>query len=303
MTLDERIERDLTDLYNGGSIDGEISEAKELQGVIAAELSAKGMPGHFTGNRQAKTVFVTLNPGQNAYDKKGKNGVIMGADNPASVVNEIKKLRIITSSLEEFIESYKKGKTNYGELTHNKKDPNKKDPFDLKQAAFFKSWKNSGINIPIDFPDNKSIYETATKEVLMNKLQLELIPYCSNIFRMSQKEKIYPYIETLFEEIFSREREYVVFASKIFEMLFKDEDKIKTVGAEIKFVTKQYPPSPLTKKDGTPAKTKFNCTIIKIKYKGKEQKALIAPTFFKQGVAGNLLCKYGDFCYNEYIKA
>lgn len=58
MTLDERIERDLTELYEGK----EISCAKNLQAVI--EISAKGLPQHFVGDRNAKTVFVQLNPGQ-----------------------------------------------------------------------------------------------------------------------------------------------------------------------------------------------------------------------------------------------
>ena len=58
MTLDERIERDLTELYEGK----EISCAKDLQAVI--EISAKGLPQHFVGDRNAKTVFVQLNPGQ-----------------------------------------------------------------------------------------------------------------------------------------------------------------------------------------------------------------------------------------------
>lgn len=297
MTLDERIEKDLTDLYNNGSLNGEISNAKKLQGFIADELSTKGMPGHFTGKREAITVFVTLNPGQVTSDIVGKNGVTIGADNPISVKNEIDKLRIDTSSLNKFIESYKRGKAIFGQLT-----PNKKDPFDLKQAAFFKEWRNSGISIPVDFPTEKSTYETATEAVLMNKLQLELIPYCSNHFKMSHKVEFYPYIETLLDEIFSREREYVVFASATFETLFRDKEKMKTIGAEVEFDVKQYPPSPLTKNDGTPAKTKFNCLRLNIRYKGKEQKALIAPTFFKQGVAGNLLCQYGAFCYNEYVK-
>ena len=52
MTLDQRIEKDLTELYEGK----EITCAKELQSVL--EVSAKGLPQHFVGDRNAKTVFV-----------------------------------------------------------------------------------------------------------------------------------------------------------------------------------------------------------------------------------------------------
>ena len=59
MTLDQRIEKDLTELYEGK----EITCAKELQSVL--EVSTKGLPQHFVGDRNAKTVFVQLNPGKN----------------------------------------------------------------------------------------------------------------------------------------------------------------------------------------------------------------------------------------------
>ena len=188
-TLDQRIEEDLKDLYNGGASNGEIKAAKALQGVIADELSTKGMPGHFSGNRDASTVLVTLNPGKDAK----------GADD--AVMEEIIKLRIDKSSEKKFIQSYVDGKTNFWDYRTEKKDP-----FDVKQAEFFKAWKDSGITIPNDFPNNKSTYLKATDEVLKNKLQLELIPYCSGKFKMRKKELFYEYVETLFDEIFSKKR-------------------------------------------------------------------------------------------------
>ena len=44
MTLDQRIEKDLTELYEGK----EITCANELQLVL--EVSAKGLPQHFVGD-------------------------------------------------------------------------------------------------------------------------------------------------------------------------------------------------------------------------------------------------------------
>jgi len=287
MTLDQRIEEDLKDLYNCGALNGEIKAAKKLQGVISDELSTKGMPGHFSGNRAALTVLVTLNPGKDAK----------GADD--ALQEEINKLNIDDSSGDKFVRSYIDGKANFGELILGKNSPqNNPDSFDVKQALFFKSWMDGGI-FSNGFSEDIRI---AVKEVLMNKLQLELIPYCSRNFKMRKKELFYEYVETLFDEIFSKKRKYVIFASATFETLFKDKERMKSIGAVVKFENRQYPMQPLLKNDGTPAKTKFNCTRIWITYKDKEYKAMIAPTFFKQGVAGDLMCQYGKFCYEEYNK-
>lgn len=284
MTLDDRIKKDLSELYNGGNTPGVIQNAVKLDGVIADKLSTKGMPGHFTGNRNAKNILVTLNPGKDA----------VGADN--ALQEEITKLSIDTSSEYRFIQSYKDAKTNFGKI-----NPNKKDPFDIKQAEFFKAWKysDSGINIPEAFPNDKGKHEAATEEVLMNKLQLELIPYCSSGFKLRKKAPFYEYIETLFDEIFSKKRTYVIFASAIFETLFNNRKGMASIGACLTFTEKRYPQQPLKKKDGTPAKTNFSCTRIRIMYKGKEYKAMIAPTFFVQ-YGGDLICQYGDFCYKNY---
>ena len=298
MTLDERINVDLKELYNKGDLNGTISSAKRLQGVIADELSTKGMPSHFTGDRNAKTVIVMLNPGRNAYDKVDKKGKIMkGADNPDTLQEEIQKINIDTSSENNFIQSYINGKTNFGKLSQSNIDP-----FDLKQALFLKSWKGSGIEFPKNFPNDKSAYNAAVLAVLMDKLQLELIPFCSNGFKLRKKVPFYEYVETLFDEIFFKKREYVIFTSTIFQLLFGDANEMREIGASVKFGLKLTPKHPLTKRDGTAAKTEFNCMKITITYKGKEQKAMIAPTFFKQGIAGDILCQYGEFCYNEYIK-
>ncbi|MBR3080280.1 MAG: hypothetical protein IKH01_10810 [Prevotella sp.] len=300
MTLDDRIERDLKDLYNNGSINGEISSARTLQGVINDKLSTKGMPTHYTGNRNASTVFVTLNPGSYAYDKNKKGKTIYGSDNPIALENEIKKLQIDTSSESKFIESYKDGKTNFGELTlGGNSAKNAPDRFDVKQAVFFKEWNGSGI-FPKGFPVDNS---TAAKEVLMNKLQLELIPYCSGKFE-SKKDKmgLYPFLETLFEEIFRKKRTYIVFSSAIFEKLFDNSVEMNKIGASLLGKNTIIPLKPFKKQDGSDSTYSFRCVKIKIRFRNNEYKAMIAPSFFCQGVAGDLLCQYGEFCYKEYIK-
>ena len=54
MNLDERIKKDLTELFEKK----EISEAKELSEKTGLEVSCFGLPQHFVGDRKAKTVFV-----------------------------------------------------------------------------------------------------------------------------------------------------------------------------------------------------------------------------------------------------
>lgn len=65
LTLDDRIRQDLTELFDEKPISG----AQSLSGLI--EVSTKWLPQHFVGNRDAKTVLVMLNPGEDwaAADK------------------------------------------------------------------------------------------------------------------------------------------------------------------------------------------------------------------------------------------
>ena len=135
----------------------------------------------------------------------------------------------------------------------------------------------------------------------MNKLQLELIPYCSRKFvlksKLTDKEKAFllSYVDTLFEEIFSKKRTYVIFASAVFEKIFK-------MLPNVKFEEPKSPREPLKKKDGESSKINFRCQKITITYKGKEHKAMIAHTYPVQ-FHGDIICQYGKFCYEEYIKS
>lgn len=266
MTLDERIEKDLTELYDGK----EISSASELKNFI--DVSSKGLPQHFVGDRNARTVFVQLNPGQDV-------GL---AD---------KAFRCLTldfdrSTKDTFIESYKKLKNNYGE-----DDKNRPDSFDVKQAAFLKSFEDSGIDIPDVFPEDKSkeVCLEAKKNVLMQKCQLELIPYCSSKFQINKKNLTYlqSYLETLIDEIFRVERMYVIFGGSIFADLFEKMDcKDITVGE---------------KKTVSIPNVKNPCAaqIVNISKDGKTIKAIIARSFARQdiGRAYKAMTEYGKFCF------
>lgn len=338
--LDKRIEQDLKELYDGGLkelIDKfnecRIKKADELSKQLfgkEGELSAHGLPGYFTGDRKARTVMVMLNPGQD----------VAGKDNPVTTIETLLKLGISTNSAEELIESYGKGNTAFG--NHDRADRDKKgiypDSFDLKQAAFFKEWPSDpqkpdfcGIQIHNDFPEcikwdkknsdkdklerkMKIEFDTAEK-VLMNKLQLELVPYASRDFKDIPKKKLdalFPYIETLFDEIFSNvsqdDSRYVIFCADVFDKLFKSFIKEHPGRIIYEEGAKRFSDKIFDQKDGKEPNLAY-CTPIRIYQsdgkQGHSLKAIIAHTFPIQSLstAYNRMVEYGKFCWKEYSES
>ena len=267
MTLDERIERDLTELYEGK----EISCAKNLQAVI--EISAKGLPQHFVGDRNAKTVFVMLNPGQD----------VKKADEDFKAVSA----NYDRSTAASFIKSYISAKTNFGN-----EDKARKDSFDEKQAAFLKPFEDSGINIPAKFPEEKTdeLCLLAKQNVLMQKLQLELLPYCSAKFSVNQKKAnaLIPFVETLLDEIFRVARKYVIFGGAIFADLFK---KMQSENIKVEF---------LKEETIQPVKNPLKSQLVKITKDGKSVNAVIARSFARQDIGRmyGVMAEYGKMCFD-----
>ena len=285
MTLDKRITKDLTELYNNGALNGSISEATGLKSVIKGGVSTKGLPGYFTGNRNANknTVFVTLNPGQDVA-AANKN-----------LKCEICKFNIDTSSLSYFISSYKASRIDFGNRS-------KGSAFDVKQARFLQAWIGSGIDFPKNFPAERKSYPETKRNVLLQKLQLELVPYCSKKFEVNQKAmgKLLPFIETLLTEIFSAERKYVIFAGSIFEELFKLYNNEVNANYCIAFLHRNS--KVITFQSSYTIQS--HCCVCEISRDtdGKTIKALIANTFPYPRLAGKGMSDYGKFCYDEYRK-
>ena len=277
MTLNERIKKDLTEVYNGKKIFG----AKELSSFI--DVSTYGLPQHFTGNRKAKTVFVMLNPGKNTNK----------ADRERKENSDAAK-SFDRNNVESFIKSYNCYLENFGKIDR-KFHPI--DNFDLKQAHFLKKWEESGVTLPKNFRDEKSQAD-AKEAVIMQKLQLELIPYCSGSFSTKTQinNLIFEYLETLFDEIFEQNRKYVIFGSRFFERVFKaynKKERTPVIDLSVKEVRQK-----LTEK------MSGRCKMIKINWKDKSCKAIIAYTFPSQALpnAPDLMEKYGDFCFEQYKK-
>lgn len=287
MTLDERIQKDLMELYNGGDNQGEIKNALALNGLIQAKpgqtsFATRALPGYYAGDRKAKTVMVMLNPGMDV-DEANDN-----------LMYDICK-RSMKNAAD--IENYHKWCVEYGHI-----DRSRLDNFDLKQAFFLHKWKDTGISLPnnlcVNSKNDKDTLLNAKEAVLTQKLQIDLIPYASSSFSAFNKKMLsltVPFVETLFDEIFSQDRNYVVFCSKKFEAVFKEYNKVHQ-GA-IDFVATESQIIPGSKINGS-------CSIVLIHHQNKTVKALIANTFPNQALpnAYHLMEKYGDFCYQQYCQ-
>lgn len=280
MTIDDRIIIDIDERLKGN----EISAARALAPVAIMKsgstpgFSTKGLPGYYCGDREASTVVVNLNPGMDAELSNGLWNVMTKAFDH--------------STTNAFISDLKEKNEKYGYY-----DAGRYDEFDIKQAAFLTPWENSGIDLDSS-PDwkNKVTQLESKQNVLLQKLQLELIPYASAKFKIDKKKMglFVPYLDTLLEEIFRKKRKYVIFASDIFDGLFKyynKKTKTKT------FLLHKEEKGLLKNRNG-------RCRVVEICYKGKKQRALIAHTFPSQSLckAFDLMQKYGEMCYNEFCK-
>ena len=216
------------------------------------------------------------------------------------------------------INSYNEFNAHYGHW-----DRKRPDPFDLKQAFFLRDWPKdsevdvdeNNLNYIIKNKDDKEEKNTVQKrkleekrKVLMNKQQLELIPYASRKFdSFVSKQEVFPYIDLLLEEIFSAERKYVIFCANIFEEVFKAYNGYNQAKGKVAFVDVSKRGKPIrrkveisyTNKDGQPSKMSCYCTVIELAYGGKSTRAIIANTFPKQDLtnAYEVMAAYGKFCY------
>ena len=282
--LDNVIRKDIQDLLENG----EISAAVRLGPVMKSRsgvyegFSTKGLPQYFTGDRKGKTVVVNLNPGMDAKESDEK----WSED----------KTEFGSCSIDEFIEYLIDRNENFGLY-----DKLRYDEFDVKQAAFLTPWKNSGIDLPEnpDWSDRNACIDAKTK-VICNKYQLELVPYASSKFAINPKgiHLFRPYVDVLLDEIFSQPREYVIFASAIFEKIFKDYNKAYPGTFDLSYPVVY---GDVLKEGGS---LRGKCKVITMTCKGKTLKAMIAHTFPSQALcrAFALMQKYGQFCYLEYIK-
>lgn len=216
-TLKPFIEEDLESLWKHGKV----RRAEKLNEELTLLFDQKGQrplsedvePLYFTGDPKANTVLVMLNP--------GGGGPKQGAEKQMS----------FDSYLTGYLEECK----SFGD---HKKERGKDDPagpmlnskFDLKQAAFLGPFDKGDLKIPEKFWKQEDEKETAERNVMNNKLQLELLPYSSDRFKglfNTQRDTkrhlnvIEPYVERVFQVICEHPRDHVLFCSRQFDTLFK----------------------------------------------------------------------------------
>lgn len=275
------LKEDLLCLYNNDIIES----AKQLNSNLNRKFIAeKQKPMYFTGKFNAKTVFIMLNPGSA----------------PKDCYSFLKCEKFKFKDFADFSLRYINHHINYGF-----EDNERLDNFDLKQAAFLFDFKNSGLNLPDFFTELKSekkLKLKAKENVLMNKLQLELIPYCSVEFTgvldnlkqaIDNIDFLMPHINRILDAIISFEREYVVFGAKQFANLFNAYE-VKKQGT-IKFGDIQY-------ERIDEMKNRVFWNTITIKHKGKHINAIIPYSFPRRDLpnAYRKMRKYGELCYQEF---
>lgn len=287
LSLDQRIEIDLSELYNGGITPGDILNANGLNGLIPAKpgqtsFATRALPRYYTGNRKARTVMVMLNPGIDV-----------------TVANKNLFCDICVSGMKNAgdVCGYHNWCTNFGRM-----DRSRFDNFDIKQAFFLHKWKKTGIRFPAGLCANpkseRQVLLDAKEIVLTQKLQLELIPYASSSFGSFIKGKIglvFPFVETLLKEIFSEKRKYVIFCSKKFARIFREYNKMNP--GTFCFIRTDKIMIPYSAIMGS-------CTKIHINYGKDSMDAIIANTFPSQALpnAYELMEHYGEFCYNCFTR-
>jgi len=185
------------------------------------------------------------------------------------------------------------------------KDGGRMDNFDLKQAAFLYDFKESGIDLP-DFFSSPEMKLKAKRNVLMEKLQLELVPYCSrefkgvldNIKQAKENLQIFiPHIERLLDVIVSYERKYVVFGSRQFEYLLKAYTE-SSQNTTIEFIGEKC----FGKIDELAKKVSF--FIVKITHRNITFHAIIANTFPRRDLpnAYKQMRDYGKLYWEGIMK-
>ena len=348
LSLDERIENNLKEIYENEIVPlkeiiefveqykkFKLSGAENLCELFKTKteteaeevISTHGMPGFFAGKRDADTVMLMLNPGQD----------VALANNPMITYERIMRGKKIgkginINSLDDFISTYRESSIYYGEI-----DEDRADNFDLKQAAFLKHWKDCGVDLAGFLDDNykklvdnyknykklgkadkeeidkikeeiDKINKEAKKNVLMEKLSMDLIPYASRKFDGIDPDQIpllFPYLETLFDEILKKKRKYVIFCSDFYKNLFKQyngKGKWIIEGVD-NDDNKKSTNTVFDQKAGKKERLAY-CTpiIIHQKDNGNQQNAIIAHTFPNQSLpnAYEKMEEYGRFCFKVW---
>ena len=230
MRMLDEIKKDLKSLWENNYIESAKDLNNKLNEGINEELKSDHfhsnlLPMYFTGKLSSKTVLVMLNPG--------------GGDNSSQPYSFFRDKEAY-KSVDELYQKHLLGCEKYVE-----NDADRLDNFDTKQAAFLHDFKDLGFEIPNSFwtKDDKTKKE-AKKMVLMEKLQLELIPYNSRTFgglinnkkNATKNYSIFePHLLRVLDTIIQHKRNTVLFCSKQFHSLLFAANKSELLKGKISF--------------------------------------------------------------------
>ena len=273
------IERDIKSLWNKDLIEEANQLNSKLNGIY---FENNVFPMYFNGNIQSNTVLIMLNPGFE--------------DRTFSFFKSVKQQ--YKKSLEDYLKDY----IHSIPFKANEEDEfNRIDNFDTKQAAFLYHFDNKGFELPLNFWKTKGNLKLAKRDQMLNKLQLEFIPYCSKTFKglfdTGEKAKqnyefIEKYLLRLLDTIQSFPRENILFCSKQFYFLLQAAAETPLFKDKIVFEeTKSLPIGNLN--------LRFN--KVSILYNNQTIKAGIAHSFASQALpnAYEMMAEYGKFCYEN----
>ena len=282
--LKNNIFTDLESLFNNNFI----AEARKLNTDLGEHYFNENMqPMYFNGKIDAKTVLIMLNPGNGDYP-----------NNPYNFENQKKDF----NSLKDFQNKHLDSLVNFGQNHYN----DKLDNFDLKQAAFLHNFKNLDFEIPKEFWNNDNLKRIAKRNVLMDKLQLEFIPYPSRDFKglldnrklaIQNVFHLKKYIYRVLDTIIEYPRVNIFFCSKQFYNLFAVCQQIKEFNAKIEMGSiKEF-------KD-VEGRLTLRFSKVTIIYKDNIITAGIAHSFASQALpnAYKKMMRYGEFCYNQMMQ-
>jgi len=271
---------DLESLYN----ENFVKEARLLNLNLKGNYFHDNMePMYFNGKQAAKTVLIMLNPGN--------------SDNPNNPYNFNSKKQDC-KSLEDYYEKYLNELINFGQ-----NDFERLDNFDLKQAAFLHDFKNLDFEIPNEFWNTIEQKKIAKRNVLMDKLQLEFIPYPSRNFKglldnrklaIQNIVHLKKYIIRVLDTIIEHPRDNVVFCSKQFYNLFSVCQELEEFNGKIEL-------GAINEFKDIEGSLTLRFSRVVLKHKNTTINAGIAHSFASQALpnAYKKMMRYGAFCYER----
>lgn len=295
------LREDFNDLLRTGRINRAMALSKALtkHNRSPVYFSHTLIPHYPVRNLAAPTVFVHLNPGagvENHANEEFYYGQVWNYEKFLSDFNLKHK-----PSIHEVIEAYKDFWMNYA--TNRFIKNKEKDNFDYKQACFLMQWKDSGIHLLKSALHDAEVQKHNTVNVLDQKLQLELIPYCSNAINTNllvnsfenEPEVLKPYIEYMLDVISMHPRKYILFGSRVFQKLFRVYNNNIHPIIEFEAPEKRF--------NGITSRS-LSFSYMKLIWREKTLDIGLIHSFPRRDLPNAYvkMAKYGEVCYHEFVQ-